>query len=575
MRCFLRSSRVALSVLLGGSIFISLPAKAEEIVVDSHVVAATVYNDRANLTRSAKVEIPAGAHTLVFEGLPLNIFTDSLRAQGSSSADVVFGALEHKRDSSEDYIVPKEKELNAKIETLGDENKVHHADKRALITARTFLESLGRTSSLRENEEIAKLELKPGEWANAADSLTVKLAENIKADLALDIKIRTAQRKIEKLRNELRGLRTGHKQSYSVTLPLETSKATTLDVDLLYQISNVSWQPTYDARLDVKSGELELIQYGSLRQKTGEDWEDIILTLSTAQPSRGAGQPDLPSKWVSIYKAQHDRTRRSKGGNTFGFAANVKSSAPMLTMGDGMMLDEEEMIDGGMGIPLEKKEAHFQSAKINTEGFIGEYVIPGPVDVKADGTKAKVMIGSFETENTLEVQVKPQLSTQGYLVAKATLKGEAPVLPGKVSLFRDGAYIGQSYTKMLRQGDETQLAFGIDDNISVTRKTLKDKRSESGMISVSSVLGRSFITRIKNLHKKPVSLVILETVPVSQDERISVSILKGKTSQGYESDVDDVKGLLRWATKLEPGKEAKVTLGWQVSWPKDQVISGL
>ena len=575
MRCFLRSSRVALSVLLGGSIFISLPAKAEEIVVDSHVVAATVYNDRANLTRSAKVEIPAGAHTLVFEGLPLNIFTDSLRAQGSSSADVVFGALEHKRDSSEDYIVPKEKELNAKIETLGDENKVHHADKRALITARTFLESLGRTSSLRENEEIAKLELKPGEWANAADSLTVKLAENIKADLALDIKIRTAQRKIEKLRNELRGLRTGHKQSYSVTLPLETSKATTLDVDLLYQISNVSWQPTYDARLDVKSGELELIQYGSLRQKTGEDWEDIILTLSTAQPSRGAGQPDLPSKWVSIYKAQHDRTRRSKGGNTFGFAANVKSSAPMLTMGDGMMLDEEEMIDGGMGIPLEKKEAHFQSAKINTEGFIGEYVIPGPVDVKADGTKAKVMIGSFETENTLEVQVKPQLSTQGYLVAKATLKGEAPVLPGKVSLFRDGAYIGQSYTKMLRQGDETQLAFGIDDNISVTRKTLKDKRSESGMISVSSVLERSFITRIKNLHKKPVSLVILETVPVSQDERISVSILKGKTSQGYESDVDDVKGLLRWATKLEPGKEAKVTLGWQVSWPKDQVISGL
>ncbi len=575
MRCFLRSSRVALSVLLGGSIFISLPAKAEEIVVDSHVVAATVYNDRANLTRSAKVEIPAGAHTLVFEGLPLNIFTDSLRAQGSSSADVVFGALEHKRDSSEDYIVPKEKELNAKIETLGDENKVHHADKRALITARTFLESLGRTSSLRENEEIAKLELKPGEWANAADGLTVKLAENIKADLALDIKIRTAQRKIEKLRNELRGLRTGHKQSYSVTLPLETSKATTLDVDLLYQISNVSWQPTYDARLDVKSGELELIQYGSLRQKTGEDWEDIILTLSTAQPSRGAGQPDLPSKWVSIYKAQHDRTRRSKGGNTFGFAANVKSSAPMLTMGDGMMLDEEEMIDGGMGIPLEKKEAHFQSAKINTEGFIGEYVIPGPVDVKADGTKAKVMIGSFETENTLEVQVKPQLSTQGYLVAKATLKGEAPVLPGKVSLFRDGAYIGQSYTKMLRQGDETQLAFGIDDNISVTRKTLKDKRSESGMISVSSVLERSFITRIKNLHKKPVSLVILETVPVSQDERISVSILKGKTSQGYESDVDDVKGLLRWATKLEPGKEAKVTLGWQVSWPKDQVISGL
>ena len=569
MRRLFHPSRVALSVLLGSIVFASLPAKAAEIIVDSRVVAATVYNDRASLTRSAKVEIPAGAHTLVFEGLPLNIFTDSLRAQGSSSADVVFGALEHKRDSSEDYIVPKERELNAQIEKLEDENKVHNADKSALATARTFLKNLGTTASLRENEEIAKLDLKPEQWASAADGLTAKLAENMKADLALDQKIRTANRKIEDLRNELRELRTGQKQSYRVTLPLESNKDTTLNVDLIYQISSVSWQPTYDARLDVKSGKLELVQYGSVWQRTGEDWDDVALTLSTAQPSRGAGLPDLYTQWVSIYQNMPQKAMRRS--NTFG--GMVGSSAPMpamesVAMADGMMLDEEME-------PEMKKEAHFQTAAINTEGFVGEYIIPGPVDVKSDGTKAKVLIGSFETENMLEVQVKPQLDTKGYLVAKATLKGEAPVLPGPVSLFRDGAYIGQSYTQMLRQGDETELAFGIDDNVTVTRSTLIDKRSESGVISVSAVLERGYVTHIKNLHKQPISLAVLETVPVSQDERIKVEVLKEKTTQGYKSDVDDIKGLLRWGTKLDAGKEAEVKLGWQVSWPKDQQISGL
>ncbi len=565
---FLYSSRTALFALfafLYASAFLSLPAHAAEIVVDSHVRAVTVYNDRATLTRSAKVEIPAGAHTLVFKGIPLNIYTDSLRAQGASSADVVFGALEHKRDSSEDYIVPKEKELNAQIEKLEDENKLHQADKSSLFSAKTFLENIGRTASLRENEEIAKLELNPEAWGGAADSLTMKLSENLKADLALDIKIRDNKRKIENLRNELRGLRTGQKQSYSVSLPFESSNATTLDVDLLYQISNVGWQPIYDARLDVNSGKLDLVQYGSLWQRTGEDWEDVKLTLSTAQPSRGAGLPDLSTHWVSLYQQ-----RQRINENARSVLGAVGGGAPMTTFKSMAMEDKMEMDSA-----QEPREASFQSAQINTEGFVGEYVIPGPVDVKADGTRAKVLIGNFETENTLEVQVKPQMSAQGYLVAKAELKGEAPVLPGKVSLFRDGAYIGQSYTEMLRPGDEAQLAFGIDDNISVTRNMIVDKRSEAGMISKSNVQERGFVTRIKSLHKKPVLLAVLETIPTATDEKITVTILKDKTTPSYESDVDDVKGLLRWSMELQPKEEKEIKLGWEVSWPKDDAISGL
>lgn len=564
MHRFFRFTCTAVLMLSPAMVF---PAQAKDIVVDSRVSAATIYNDRASVTRSATVEIPAGEHVLIFNGLPLSIFTNSLRADGKSKAEVMFGALAHKRESSETYVVPREKELNLQIEALQDQIKVHNADKQALNVGRAFLESLGKNAALRTDEEIAKLELEPQSWGAAADSLSMKMAANLKEDLALGFKIRDANNKIQKLRNDLRGLRTGQKQSYSVSLPFEADKPSTLSVDLSYQISNVSWEPIYDARLDVKTGALQLVQYGSVWQRTGEDWDDVSLTLSTAQPSRGAGLPDLNTHWLSIYEA---RKKHSRQVNNFADEKSMAASAPLMKR----MMESDSIMEA-MPAMVEDKEVSFQSAQINTDGFVGEYKITGPATVKADGTKAKLLVGSFDTDSKLQVQVKPQISTDAYLVAKTTLKGEAPVLPGQINLFRDGAYIGQSYMSMLRPGDEADLAFGIDDNVTVKRNVLMDESSESGLITKDSIIERHYVTKVKNLHKDDVEVAVLETVPASTDERIRVEIIKDKTTAGYKSDLDDIKGLTRWAGIYKPQQETSVMLGWRVSWPKGQSISGL
>ncbi|MDH5721921.1 MAG: mucoidy inhibitor MuiA family protein [Alphaproteobacteria bacterium] len=552
-------------------IFIPVTAAfAEDIIVDSKIIAATVYNDRAAVKREGKVKIPSGAHNIVFKGIPVSIYPDSLRAEGSSVANVVFGAVSHKRESFEDYVVPREKELNDKLKTLQDKRRLEYAEKQALASGKTFLDNLAKQASLRENEEIAKMELNTESWSGAVDVIFTKIAENLKADIAQDIKIRDIDDEINKINNELRELRTGQKQSFEVTLPFESDKAAELTVSLIYQIPSVSWQPVYDARLDVKSGKLNLVQYGSVGQLTGEDWEDVALTLSTARPSRGAGLPDLEPQWVSLYENMPMK------GRGYGDATPAYIMAVEEKNEDSL---ERAITMGSSAIPVPEapkaKEASFQSAQIDTGGFVSEYKITGPSTVKADGTKAKLLVGSFEVDNKLQIQIKPKFGTDAYLVAMATLKGEAPILPGQVNLFRDGAYIGQSYTKMLRPGDETNLAFGIDDNVVVTRNTLKDERSEAGLISKESQITRSFVTEIKNLHKEPVEIALLDNVPVSKDERIRVEVLKDETTQGYQSDVDDKKGVLQWVKKYKPSEEIKINLGWRVSWPKDQNISGL
>ncbi len=536
---------------------------AEDINVSSSISTATIYTNRATLTRSAKLDIPAGAHNLVFNNIPLSIDVNSLRADGQSTGKVTFGAVTYKRASFEDFINPKEQELNASLQALQDQKKAFDAQKLALKVGRDFLENLGKTASLRENEEIAGLKLNSESWGAASDNLTLKMAQNLNQDLELDIKIRETNEKIKKVRNDLNQLRTGQKQSYTVTIPFESAKATTLTVDLDYQVSNAGWRPVYDARLDTKTGKLDLVQYGSVWQQTGEDWDDVKLTLSTAQPSRGASLPDLYPHWLSIYKEPQRALQKSARSESFG-------GAMLMDMAAAPMATNAEMADD---VAMER--VAIQSAQINTEGFVGQYEIKGPADVKSDGTQSKHLIGTFETDNQLQIQVKPQFDTNAYLVAKTTLKGEAPILPGQVSLFRDGAFIGQGNLPMLRQGDEQHLGFGIDDNIVVTRNTLKDERSETGMITKDNVIERHFVTDIKNLHKTAVELAILENTPVSKDERIRVEFIKTATTQGYETDINDKKGVTRWITKLEPKASVKINLGWKVSWPKGENISGL
>lgn len=52
------------------------------------------------------------------------------------------------------------------------------------------------------------------------------------------------------------------------------------------------WQPIYDARIDTGTKErkpsLELVRRAEINQRTGEDWADVALAVSTVRTSRAA-----------------------------------------------------------------------------------------------------------------------------------------------------------------------------------------------------------------------------------------------------------------------------------------------
>jgi uncharacterized protein (TIGR02231 family) len=127
---------------------------------------------------------------------------------------------------------------------------------------------------------------------------------------------------------------------------------------------------------------------------------------------------------------------------------------------------------------------------------------------------------------------------------------------------------------MLRPGEETALSFGIDDAVSVTRNTVKDERSVSGVLKGTAALERGFVTKVQNLHKSPVDIVVLEALPASRNKDITVDVTPDTTA-GYTADADNIKGQARWTFTLQPDEDKEVKLGWKVSWPSDSALTGV
>jgi uncharacterized protein (TIGR02231 family) len=543
--------------------------QAEDIAVqNSSIESATVYTDRASVTREATVSLPAGSHNLVFSGLTPYLMPDSLRVEGSALAKVKFGAVVYKQVMASEITGPKANELNQELETLADQRKVLEGEQQSLESKKTFLTTIGTQAALRTNENIAEMNLKPEQWTQAAQTLYSSLNETISAQIAVEAKMRDLDKKIAKVQSDLNALGSGNYTTYSVTIPLESPAATDLKVKLSYQVSNAGWQPVYDARLDTNTSQLELIQYGAVYQSTGEDWAGVALTLSTAQPHRGTSLPDLSPFWVDIWQEQaYDKSAKFMSMGASNVAAAPEMARAMEA--DAVMQDQRST-------PLQKmEEASFETAEISTGGFVSEYKIPGPATIKADGTATKVMVGNFSTESTLQVHIKPQLSTDAFLVSKAKLKGDSPILPGQVSLFRNGAYVGQSTFPLLRPDEEHALFFGTDDQISVKRKVLKDEKTDAGIIMRDNVQERHYVTEVQNLRKTPVTIVVKETIPAGRNDEIVTQIIGDATTQGFEKDSANIKGLLRWEFSLEPKAKKDLKLGWKVTWPKDKNISGL
>jgi uncharacterized protein (TIGR02231 family) len=113
----------------------------------------------------------------------------------------------------------------------------------------------------------------------------------------------------------------------------------------------------------------------------------------------------------------------------------------------------------------------------------------------------------------------PILSSSSYLTARFTAPSSAPLLAGKVALFRDGAFVGQGQIPFVNGGTKFDLGFGVDDSVKVTRVAIDRAVAETGILTSKRTDTRRFRIKVENLHKQPIRITVLDRMPYRRRER--------------------------------------------------------
>ena len=328
-------------------------------------------------------------------------------------------------------------------------------------------------------------------------------------------------------------------QERRTVVRVAVSAASDLEAQLQvkYQVPNAAWHPRYEARLDLGSDGggsvqgMEIIRRAEIAQHTGEAWENVALTLSTTQPARGTAAPRLPTLRLEF---QSEKKERRVGGlmSLDGFR---DQSAPAPAE-----LEADEQAVGRLATGLATHNARVArkvakvKATISANAFQASYAIPGRATVETGGAKRVVRIDAVSPEAALERRAVPARARAAYLYTKMTLPKGLRLLAGPVALFRDGVFVGNGRIPQLIGGEDHDLGFGIDDAIRVQFAKLERQTGESGTFSTSKTEVQRFKVTLESLHDAPVSVRVIDRVPVAGDEDIKVRALGKRPLSGGE-----------------------------------------
>jgi len=525
------------------------PVWAADLDASSAIDAVTVYPDGASVTRLITVDLTAGDTTLVAKDFPLGLDASSLRVEGEAATKIVIGAIDARPPRAAPPVnLP---EIDKRIEALKDERVNLDGAIAAANARRKFAERFAEASPAGLGE---KGEARPiAEWRLAFAAVADEVA-------AADTAIREAERKQRDIDREVARLEADRADKppskLEVRIDLAATAPARATLKVTYAVRHARWTPLYDARLDTGTKDrkpaLELIRRADITQTTGEDWSNVALAVSTVKMTRGGSAPDLKSLIVQ-YPSPPPPAR------AMGAVSDLRQ-------------DHAVMAPAPASEVSEKKKADEQQASVEVSAFQVAFRIPGRVSVGTNEGAKALRISTVTVAPDLAVRAAPVLDPTAFLEASFTESEDAPLLPGRVAIYRDGMFVGSGRMAAASKDETVRLGFGADDKVKIERTVVKRNEGSAGLIVTTSKTDeRAFKTSVRNAHDFPIKVAITDQLPVSENEDIQVEMLP-QTTPPTATNPHDKRGVLEWAFDAKPGEVKDIAFAWRVRWPKDKGI---
>jgi uncharacterized protein (TIGR02231 family) len=515
-----------------------LHAAEGERPVPSRITEARVFLAGAQVTRTASANVAAGSTTLVFTGLAQDLDPQSIQVTGRGGYAIL--SVNHRMN----YLTesPMKKEIEALHDRMRKIDKDWAYEKAMQDIWVNEEQLLGKNSSIGGQQNG----LTAAQLTAVNDYVRERLKVTKSNWLAQQEKLTALQEEKGRLQQQLSQMQAqAPRPTSEVVVDIDSRSEVAATFTLNYFVRSAGWTPAYDLRAQAVGQPIDLLMKAQVVNNTGEDWDEVELSLSSGNPTLGGVLPDLQPWTLHTYKAMHrlvSAASRQKG---------VAEAPAMMDMA-GANEDVREL-EATVVLPT----------TVQQRGTTAEFRIDRSFSVPSDGAPHLVAVQSHTIGASYTHYATPKLDRDAFLYARTTGWEDLNLLPGEANVFFEGTFVGKSFLQLDQPKDTLDISLGRDKGVVVERVKRKST-NEKAVVGGKRTVTIGWDITVRNTKGTAVDLVLRDQHPLSPQSEVEVKL---KEDGGASVNAD--RGILTWTLKLDPKATRKLGFSYEVKYPKD------
>lgn len=518
-----------------GVLFLTLAARAAERPqeINAPISAVKVFLNSALITHTQKVKMKPGLNKLAFFGLAMNIHVKSVSLRNFGNSELLSFSLVTLSDTTNILTLPE------------DILFMIRKSKDSILTLEKSIE--------RTRYEIAGLELERSMLVKndniipngkAATLAELKLTTEYYRDRYKDVNIELLARrrelaqlrksKVRTLKNAF-NVKAEGEQNMTISIILadfnNAEGEFTTDLELSYVAREAGWIPVYDV---LSSGNKSLkINYRSkVLNNTGIDWNNINITVSTADPFEYYKAPDLEPYYVDRYNRYEDNSNR---------VHHQQQQQEQQKQAKGQVEEEE--------IYTPEREISFKVAK--------------KYNFKSGLMPFLVNITVYDLTPEYLYRAAPKKEELVYSIARIKEWEKLNLIDGEASIYNNGTFLGKTYIRPSEIEDFLELPLDVMPNIFIKHK-LRSELSGKKILGGGTTNTFDYEIKLKNMGEEKITVEVIDQVPVSETSSVKADVVE--MTEGGDKDL--FTGKIVWKVELNTQTEKIVSLKYTVSYPR-------
>ena len=590
-----------LTVVLAVCCMASANLSAKSVEVEGEVSNVIVYRGQALVTRTIKVDLPKGTSELVVTKLPSQIISESLYSQSSDNITVVNVRYLEKVTRADSY--DEVKKLDAQIEDVQKKLRLTNGDKARNTAQLKRIEQLMSFAVDAQRVDVNRGVLQYEQLIETTTYIEGKITEYNTKMVEIDERVIQVEKELKKLQEKRKRVASGHSTTErQAVLSVHKADDKAGTIELNYLVKGANWTPQYNLRARPDKQAVTIEYNAVLQQSTGESWNNVTLSLSTAQPSLVASAPYLKPMEISLAGGAGP-TRVNQPGQAGAQTMNMQMTQEQQGALRSQSEEFEDLIrqrrtqaKKGKGANLtlntlairnqilelnadkeRQKMMQIQAVRIErTEGVSVMYTIAGKLTLPSRSDQQLLTVANIKAKAGFALLATPLLTDYVYLQGEITNNSDIILLPGPASMYRNGQFVGKDNINLVTSGQEFTVGFGIDSHIQVVRH-FEDKKVDT--LWGNRVDTHEYRIEINNYKSKPIVLRLIERLPYTESTDIEIATTKMSHKLSTDKkylEKESKKGILRWDVKLPANStgEKKTTLeyGFTLKYDNDMHI---